>query len=109
MNCSKGDVILLPYPFTDLTTTKVRPAVVVSSDQGRYEDVFVVPITSRTGNLGKGEFVLDDWKTSGLNVPSTVKRGCVLVDSNLFRKKVGTISQRDLLKLHASLRDWLEL
>lgn len=46
MNCSKGDVILLPYPFTDLKATKVRPAVVVSSNQGKYDDLFVVPITS---------------------------------------------------------------
>ena len=109
MNCSKGDVILLPYPFTDLTTAKVRPAVVVSSGQGKYEDLFVVPITSRTGNLGAGEFALADWQLAGLNIPSAVKRGCVLIDSALFRKKVGSLSQRDLLRLDASLKAWLEL
>ncbi len=27
----RGDVVLIPFPFTDLTTTKTRPAVVVSS------------------------------------------------------------------------------
>lgn len=109
MNCSKGDVILLPYPFTDLKTIKVRPAVVVCSDQGKYEDLFVVPITSKTGDLGMGEFILSDWQMSGLNVISAIKRGCVLVDSALFRKKVGTLSHRDLLKLNESLRAWLEL
>ncbi len=30
MNYSKGDVVLLPYPFTDLKTARVRPAVVVA-------------------------------------------------------------------------------
>jgi len=44
MNFSKGDVVLLPYPFTDLRTTKVRPAVVVASATGHYSDIFVVPI-----------------------------------------------------------------
>ena len=30
--CEFGDVVLVPFPFTDQTTTKKRPAVVVSSD-----------------------------------------------------------------------------
>ena len=43
MNCSKGDVVLFPYPFTDLTTKKVRPAIVVSEQAKKYKDVFIVP------------------------------------------------------------------
>ncbi len=109
MNFSKGDIILLPYPFTDLTTTKVRPAVVVSSDQGKYADVFVVPITSRTGNLGAGEFVLTDWQGAGLNVVSAMKRGCVLVDVALIKKRVESLCHADLQHLNTSLRAWLEL
>lgn len=31
MAFQRGDVVLIPFPFTDLTTTKTRPAVVVSS------------------------------------------------------------------------------
>ena len=32
MQFQRGDVVLVPFPFSDLSTTKVRPAVVVSSD-----------------------------------------------------------------------------
>jgi len=39
MNFSKGDVVLLPYPFTDLKTSKVRPAVVAGSVTGQYQNV----------------------------------------------------------------------
>ena len=109
MNYSKGDVVLLPYPFTDLTASKVRPAVVVSSNRGKYSDLFVIPLTSRTNNLGTGEFLLAGWQYAGLNVPSAVKRGCVLVDAALFRKKVGSLAPADLTSINASIKFWFEL
>jgi mRNA interferase MazF len=62
MSCSRNDVILLPIPFTDLTSRKVRPAVVI----GRSGvDLFVVPISSQLQNTA---FALVDWRTAGLNV-----------------------------------------
>ena len=66
MNFSKNDIILIPYPFTDMSSQKVRPAVVISSDKGKYEDVFIVPLTNRIYNLSDDEFCLQDWKESGL-------------------------------------------
>lgn len=66
MNYSKGDIVLLPYPFTDLQASKVRPAIVVASEDGKYSDVFVVPVTSRTSALNSGEYVLKNWSSAGL-------------------------------------------
>ncbi len=110
MTYSKGNVILLPYPFTDLSTTKVRPAVVVSSDQqDRYVDVFVTPITSRLTNLLAGEFVLEAWQAVGLNVPSAIKRGCFLIEKSLILQKIGVLSNQDLRKIDRFLKKWLEL
>jgi hypothetical protein len=49
MTCSHHDVVLLPIPFTDLTSQKVRPAIVVGF--GTFPgDLFVVPITSQLSN-----------------------------------------------------------
>ena len=46
MRCSRNDLVLLPIPFTDLSSNKVRPAVVIGL--GSFEsDLFVVPVTSR--------------------------------------------------------------
>jgi len=109
MNYSKGDVVLLPYPFTNLKTTKVRPAIVAAIEDSRYADVFVVPVTSRIENLNTGEFVLRDWDKAGLNVVSAVKRGCVLVETSLIKLKVGKLSKRDIAAFNASLKQWLEL
>lgn len=91
MNYLKGDIILLPYPFTDLTTKKVRPAIVVGATGNKYADIFIVPLTSRIKNLEVGEFVPGKWKEAGLNVPSAVKRGCVLIDKDIIISKVGTL------------------
>ncbi|HPJ15768.1 MAG TPA: type II toxin-antitoxin system PemK/MazF family toxin [Spirochaetota bacterium] len=109
MNYSKNNIILIPYPFTDLSSQKVRPAVVVSSDKGTYEDVFIVPLTSRIYNLCDDEFCLQDWKESGLNVPTAVKRGCLLIDSNLIIRIIGSLSKTDSELVSNALKTWLEL
>ncbi|HOU57351.1 MAG TPA: type II toxin-antitoxin system PemK/MazF family toxin [Spirochaetota bacterium] len=109
MNYSKSDVILLPYPFTDLTARKVRPAVVAGSGKAKYEDIFVVPLTSKVNNLSEDEFPLKHWKDAGLNVPTAIKRGCILVDASLVIKKVGTLSKDDLDLVDKALKSWLEL
>ena len=71
---SKGDVVLVRFPFSDLSESKVRPVVVVSTPHAS-QDLFVISLTSKTSGLLTGEFVLAEWKNSGLNVASAVKRG----------------------------------
>lgn len=36
-----GNIILVPFPFSELTNIKVRPAVVISTTKDKYEDVIV--------------------------------------------------------------------
>ncbi len=77
-NSSKNDIILVQYPFSDSFGAKVRPAVVVSTPHVS-QDIFVVPLTSKTESLLSGEFLLADWTAEGLNVPTAVKRGLYTV------------------------------
>lgn len=69
----------------------------------------IVPLTSRTGRLGAGEFALADWQAAGLNIPSAVKRGVYTVHGSLIFKSVGRLSSRDARQIEQSLRQWLEL
>jgi len=108
-SCSKADVVLVAYPFTELETRKVRPAIVVSSPGDRYQDVFIVPMTSRISELQPGEFILSNYRDYGLNVPTAVKRGCILIDSSLILKRVGTLNTSIMENVRRSLRLWLEL
>ena len=96
-NSSKNDVILVRYPFSDLSSAKVRPAVVASAPHVS-QDIFIVPLTSRTASLLAGEFVLADWTAAGLNVPTAVKRGsCTASDTTCRAAMVLHQSRADTL------------
>lgn len=107
-SCSRNDIVLVRYPFTDLSAAKVRPAVVVSSPHPS-QDVIIVPLTSRVSSLLAGEFVLADWRGAGLHVPTAAKRGLFTVHGELVLRVVGSLSQQDAAQLDSALRRWLGL
>jgi mRNA interferase MazF len=107
-NYFRNDVLLVRYPFTDLSGVKVRPAVVVHASHPSL-DSFVVPLTSRLAALQPGEFALVDWEKAGLNVPTAVKRGIYTIHPDLVAKFIGRLSARDSRRLERSLREWLGL
>ena len=107
-NYSKNIVILVRYPFSDLSNAKVRPAVIVNAPHSS-QDILIVPLTSKTGSLLDGEFVLADWAAAGLNVVTAVKRGIYTVNRSLVIKTVGKLADVDIDRLDQSLRGWLGL
>ena len=104
----KPEIVLVRYPFSDLTGAKVRPAVVVSASHAS-QDLLIVPLTSKTSGLLAGEFVLSDWKNAGLNIETAVKRGIYTVKETLVSKRVGKLEDADAAQLGQSLRAWLSL
>lgn len=107
-NFSKNNIVLIRYPFTNLVSSKVRPAVIISSPI-HSEDLFIVPLTSKTNSLINGEFSLKDWQASGLNISTAIKRGIFTVHKALVLKIIGSLSPFDANKLKQSLKQWLEL
>ncbi len=89
---SQGQGVLIPFPFTDLTTTKQRPAVILSSDSYNrtHPDLILAAITSQiSAQLQPGEYLLSgsDQKAAGLPKPSVIKLGkIVTIDPRLIRK-----------------------
>ena len=87
----------------DLTSRKVRPAVVI----GKKEmDLFLVPISSVLANT---DFPLQEWRTAGLNVPSGVKAQLATVEERLVVKIVGRLAANDSGTPDNRLRNWLQL
>jgi len=103
---STNDIVLVRYPFSDLSGAKVRPAIIVSQPHSS-QDIFIVPLTSKIAPLLAGEFLLADWKGAGLNVATAVKRGLYTAHPILIVKTVGGLSPRDTAQLQCSLREWL--
>ena len=105
MNCSRNDVVLLPIPFTDLSSSKVRPAIVVG--HGNFSgDLFVVPVTSQAAN---SDFMLGGWRAAGLNVASGVKSQRATVEDSLVRKIIGKLTATDVALLDEHLKAWCQL
>ncbi|MEB3338690.1 MAG: type II toxin-antitoxin system PemK/MazF family toxin [Leptolyngbyaceae bacterium] len=97
-NCSKNDIILVRYPFSDLSSSKVRPAIVVSTAH-ISQDIMITPLTSKTGGLVEGELILIEWVAAGLNVTTAVKRGLYTLHESLVVKRVGTLEDVDAEQL----------
>ena len=87
-----GDVVLVRFPFSNLTAFKQRPAVVVSNL--RYNtarpDVIIMAITSQLRPLpGLGEAWIGEWQAANLQKPSAIKPVFATVEQNLLLKQLG--------------------
>lgn len=108
---NRGDVILVPFPFTDLTTRKQRPAVIVSSNQYNQagQDVIIAAITSGKKVMDT-DYALSNWQEAGLLSESIVKTGkIVTLHKALIRKGLGKVSSSDMLGIDKHLAQALEL
>ncbi|MDI3544550.1 MAG: mRNA interferase MazF [Candidatus Woesearchaeota archaeon] len=92
---TQKDLVLLPFPFSDQTGRKVRPAIVISNDEfnNNSEDVLVVAVTS---NISKGKYTIPltnkDLEEGKLNVPCCIKVENILkIEKSMIIKKIGKI------------------
>lgn len=92
----RGDVVLLPFPFTDLSAIKTRPAVVVSvSDFERATRDFTVAMITSSLQATPYDYELVDWKKANLLFPSWVRAKLVTLSPTLVRHRPGRLSSRD--------------
>ena len=94
---SQGDVVLIPFPFTDFSTTKQRPAVVISSASfnASHDDVIVMAITSQVPEIiNEEDYAIAEQEiaNAGLLKASLIKPYKItLVAKILVRKKLGQL------------------
>lgn len=91
----KWDIVLVRFPFTDLSTAKKRPVLIVSPDTYNRsgQDLVVVFITSRTDvNARYGDHPIQSWKQSGLPKPSLLRMKFATIDGAIVEKKTGRLA-----------------
>ena len=102
MSLHKGDLVLLPFPFTDLSATKVRPAIVLWTNQ---IDVTVCFVSSQNlDNISSEEFIIEEnnpeFKQTGLKIQSKViVSKLVTIQGNLINRRLGHLGVTYLAKL----------
>jgi mRNA interferase MazF len=93
-----GDVVLVPFPFTDQTASQKRPAVVVSSNAYHQErlDLILIAITSQANPASAfGEITIAEWQASGLLKPSIIKPVLTTIEKSLVIRKLGQLQAPD--------------
>ena len=101
----RGDVVLLPFPFTDLSATRTRPAVVVSVEafEQATGDFTVMMITS-VPHTTAYDYELSDWQAAHLLRPSWVRMKLATLDPALVRHQAGRLTDADLAAVEQRIR-----
>lgn len=108
----RGDIVLVPVDFTDRSGAKLRPAVIISSDDynSQTPDVLIASITSNLGAVSHpGDYQLTDWQAAGLLKPSLAQTKLTTIASSRIGRKLGALSTSDLAAFNQGLRQALAL
>ena len=109
MSLKKGDVILAPFPFTDFSETKLRPAVVLwVSSRGSNNIIICFIYSQNLINLQPEEFLISDsdpeFANTGLKLSSKViVSRIVTIDRNLITRRIGNLGIKQLEELNTRL------
>ena len=102
-----GNIILVPFPFSELTNIKVRPAVVISTTKDKYENVIVSAISSVIpDSISANEIIIESNSVNNLRVKSVLK-----VDRIVTIKKesviaiIGSLSENELNLFKSVFKD----
>jgi mRNA interferase MazF len=105
IDCEFGATVLVRFPFTDQSSAKRRPAVVVSSSlYGQLRrDVLVLAITSQAGAASRFDVPVADWRRAGLLKPSFLKPAIATLQRDVLLGRLGRFGEDDCRSLRALL------
>ena len=106
MTFEQWDVVVVPFPFTDHTTRKRRPALVVSRPDvlGNVVGQSVLAmITSAGHRRWPLDVPLADLEAAGLPAPSVVRMKLFTLDDRLIERRAGVLEPSDSGRVAAAL------
>jgi mRNA interferase MazF len=101
----KGDVVVIPFPFSDLSQSKRRPAVVIAQLDG--DDAILCQITSKNVSDNYSLPIDDaDFLSGTLNQPSNIRPNRLFTaDSHIILYRIGSIKKEKLLQVVEKIID----
>jgi PemK-like, MazF-like toxin of type II toxin-antitoxin system len=100
----KGDIVLVPFPFSDLTSLKTRPTVVINTAEfEKTTGNIIVAMVTSVPKFTKYDYEIRDWKASNLLSPSWIRIKIVIIEPTLVPYKPGKLSRHDLLQVSQKL------
>lgn len=101
MNYSKGTIVLVPFPYTNLSQQKARPALIVSSDHYNqlFQDFILVAISSRVQSIvNEYEVLLESSHSSflktGLRAKSIIKCNKIItLEQKMVYTAIGSLDE----------------
>jgi len=111
---SRGEIVLVDWPYSDLSGTKVRPAVVVRADflDGLIDDTVLVKITGRRFGIPGTEVQLDPASEPSAGLSKVCYASCydlLTRDEALIRATIGYLSEEAMEQIGECLKKVLEL
>ena len=112
MRCP-GQIVLFPFPYTDQTTSKLRPALLLGKVPGDFDDWLICMISSQLRQEIKGfdEIIQEsdpDFPSSGLKTISLMRLGrLAVVDGGLLAGTIGAISPERLVGIKKRISAWI--
>ena len=104
---AKGDIVLITFPFTDLSGSKLRPAVVLADTN---LDLTVCFITTQTGWQETTDILLTPSAINGLRKPSLIRTSkMATLDRSLAKGLLGKLSVTEITDLNGKLKVLLQL
>ena len=110
----RGDVVEVDWQFTDMTGSKLRPAVVVQGDflNGLIDDTILVQITSTQHGIPGTEVLLDPAVETNSGLSKVCVASCVNIttyDQALVLRTIGYLSDAIMQQIEACLKVVLEI
>ena len=104
---AKGDIVLITFPFTDLSGSKLRPAVVLA---GTNASLTVCFITSQIGWQEPTDVSIQPNSANGLRKQSLIRTSKIAtLDKILAKGLLGKLSQSELMELNIKLKILLQI
>jgi mRNA interferase MazF len=107
---NQGDIVLIPIPFSDLTSQKRRPVLILSNNDynQRYQDVIVVAITSNVVDREYQVIITNEEMAEGeLKVTSAVRADKIYtLSQSIIVKKFGKVQSTVLLNVKKQIDSW---